>query len=48
MAWMRSDVRPSEADLEAIRLCEWGYLIVTAHEVAVYENTGFKWAADFA
>lgn len=24
-------------DLEAIRLCEWGYLIATADEVAVYE-----------
>jgi proteasome lid subunit RPN8/RPN11 len=31
------DVRPSEADLQAIRLCEWGYLIVTADEVALYE-----------
>ncbi len=31
------DIRPSEADLEAIRLCEWGYLIVTADEVALYE-----------
>lgn len=31
------DIRPSEADLNAIRLCEWGYLIVTSDEVALYE-----------
>ena len=31
------DIRPSKADLKAIRLCEWGYLIATADEVALYE-----------
>lgn len=31
------DIRPSKADLKAIRLCEWDYLIVTADEVALYE-----------
>jgi proteasome lid subunit RPN8/RPN11 len=31
------DIRPSKADLQAIRLCEWGYLIVTADKVALYE-----------
>jgi proteasome lid subunit RPN8/RPN11 len=31
------DIRPSGADPEAIRRCEWGYLIVTADEVALYE-----------
>jgi proteasome lid subunit RPN8/RPN11 len=30
------DIRPSKADLNAIRLCEWGYLIATADEVALY------------
>ena len=33
------DIRPSKADLEAIRLCEWGYIIVTADEIAWYEST---------
>ena len=31
------DIRPSKADLKAIRLCEWGYVIATADEVALYE-----------
>lgn len=30
------DIRPSTADLKAIRLCEWDYLIVTADEIALY------------
>jgi proteasome lid subunit RPN8/RPN11 len=32
------DIRPSKADLTAIRLCEWDYVIVTADEVALYET----------
>lgn len=32
------DIRPGTADLEAIRLCEWGYLIVTTDAVALYEG----------
>lgn len=32
------NILPSEADLAAIRLCEWGYLIATATEVAAYET----------
>jgi proteasome lid subunit RPN8/RPN11 len=30
------DVRPSQKDLEAIRLCDWGYVIATEHEVVLY------------
>jgi proteasome lid subunit RPN8/RPN11 len=31
------DIRPSQADMTAIRLCEWDYVIVTLDEVALYE-----------
>lgn len=33
------DIRPSKADMKAIRLCEWDYLIVTADAVALYERS---------
>jgi proteasome lid subunit RPN8/RPN11 len=33
------DIRPSNADLKAIRLCGWDYLIVTADEIALYERS---------
>jgi len=33
------DIRPSRPDLEAIRLCEWGYIIVSSDEIAWYEST---------
>ncbi len=33
-----NDPRPSEADLEAIRLCQWGYLIVTTTQVRCYKT----------
>ena len=31
------DIRPSKADLNAIKLCKWDYVIVTTDEIALYE-----------